>query len=223
MNTKITNYVDVLFSDIPRSKKAIELKEEMLANLGEYYAEAIARGDGENQAYTQALSALGDVDELLASLRPDDDMKAQLNHYKNKKAILTSVSIALYILSGAVQMIVSQYVDAGDNIANIIFLCVIALATALLIFSSMSMPYDVSVYLKSIRGDADDAPRYHDSNSGRILSRIMSIYWCLVTFVYFGISFMTGAWHITWLIWIIAPVLNHIIKLIFELCGVYEK
>ena len=35
MNSKIKNYADGLFSDIPRSKKANELKEEILSNMSE--------------------------------------------------------------------------------------------------------------------------------------------------------------------------------------------
>ena len=59
MNTKIRNYVDVLFSDAPRSKKAQELKQEILASLNEHFEEYIAQGKSENQAYSQAVADLG--------------------------------------------------------------------------------------------------------------------------------------------------------------------
>ena len=51
MNKKIDNYIDVLFSDIPRSKKASELKEELRANMNEHYDDCIAQGQTESQAY----------------------------------------------------------------------------------------------------------------------------------------------------------------------------
>ena len=44
MNTKIKNYVDVLFNDVPTTRKAQELKEEILADLNEHYASHIAEG-----------------------------------------------------------------------------------------------------------------------------------------------------------------------------------
>ena len=50
MNQKIKNYVDVLFDDIPNSRKAIELKEEILSNLNEHFEAHIAEGKSKNQA-----------------------------------------------------------------------------------------------------------------------------------------------------------------------------
>lgn len=44
MNSKIKNYVEVLFSDIPRSNKARELKEELLSNMSERFEDYIQEG-----------------------------------------------------------------------------------------------------------------------------------------------------------------------------------
>lgn len=32
-------------------------------------------------------------------------------------------------------------------------------------------------------------------------------YWCLMVAIYLGISFLTGAWHRTWILWPCASVL----------------
>ena len=40
-----------------------ELKEEILSNLNEHFEEHISEGKGENQAYTEALGDLGDIDD----------------------------------------------------------------------------------------------------------------------------------------------------------------
>ena len=78
MNSKIKNYVDVLFNDVPKTRKAVELKEEILADLNEHFEAHIAQGKSENQAYTEALADLGDIDELLSSLAPERELKPKI-------------------------------------------------------------------------------------------------------------------------------------------------
>ena len=36
---------------------------------------------------------------------------------------------------------------------------------------------------------------------------LSGIYWCLVTAIYLALSFLTGAWGRTWIIWPVAGVL----------------
>ncbi len=43
---------------------------------------------------------------------------------------------------------------------------------------------------------------------------ISTVYWCIVTALYLGISFLTGAWHITWVVWVLAGVLSPVMELI---------
>ena len=88
MNTKIKNYVDVLFNDVSKTRKAQELKEEILADLNEHYASHIAEGKSENQAYTDALADLGDIDELLASLAPERELKPKIDAYRVKRLVI---------------------------------------------------------------------------------------------------------------------------------------
>ena len=70
MNNKIKNYIDVLFSDIPRSKKATELKAELLANMNDRYDDYIKEGKSENEAYSASVSNIGDIDALLSEVMP---------------------------------------------------------------------------------------------------------------------------------------------------------
>lgn len=49
---------------------------------------------------------------------------------------------------------------------------------------------------------------YRDNN----LRTLMPVYWGIVTCFYFGISFMTGLWGISWLIWIAAGAVKKVIE-----------
>ena len=102
MNKKLTNYVNGLFSDYPNSKKARELKEEILSNLTEHFQDVVNNGASENEAYTEAISKLGNIDELLQSIMPDKDLSEKINLYKKKHAKFTSIGVMLYILGAAI-------------------------------------------------------------------------------------------------------------------------
>ncbi len=45
---------------------------------------------------------------------------------------------------------------------------------------------------------------------------IQSIYWGVTTALYLAISFLSGAWHITWIIWVLAGVLSPVVDLIVK-------
>lgn len=52
--------------------------------------------------------------------------------------------------------------------------------------------------------------KYHYSD--RNLSTLMPIYWEVVTCFYFGFSFLTGLWAVSWLIWIAAGAVKKVIE-----------
>ena len=79
----------------------------------------------------------------------------------------------------------------------------------------MCTPKDVSAVL------SENNEKYvceKNTNSENIvLASILKIYWLLVTVIYLGLSFTTGAWAITWLIWLIASAIEQAIKLLFSI------
>lgn len=222
MNTKIKNYVDVLFKDIPNTKKASELKEEILSTLNDHFEAHISEGKSENQAYTASLADLGDIDELLKDLEPEKELKGKIDEYRQKRAKNTSISIMLYIIS-VVFVIgfasVSEVFGIGDPekfaIIGIIcmFIC-IAIATGLLIYTHMSMPQDVSQYIS--KGNSTILKQNNQSKYARSIAAFMKLYWCIVLVIYLLVSFSSGKWYITWLIWVIASALKNAIFIFFD-------
>ncbi len=208
MNKKIKNYVDVLFADLPRSRKAAELKEEILADLNEHFEAHIAEGKSENQAYTEALRDLGDIDELLISIAPERELKPKIDEYRKKKARNTSISVMLYIfgaillcaLPASASIFGLGNEDKAGIIGFILLMICIAIATGLLIYTKMSVPQDVEPFITK-----SDTPEFDTSSKkGQYWTSLSKLYWMIVTIIFLGISFWTMAWHISWLIWLIA-------------------
>lgn len=213
MSKKIDNYVEVLFSEIPRSKKAAELKEELRGNMNERYDDYIRQGHSEALAYSQTVANLGDVDEMLASVTPDAEFKRLAQHYRVRSARNTGISIALYILGAAVVVASALFQSERAAIIGVVILLVMAaFATGLLIFTNMSTPREYRDYI-----DMDDEDYDVRTPEGKRMKNMMSLYWLAVTCVYLLWSFLSSSWHITWIIWPIAGVLYGIIKIVYEL------
>ncbi len=220
MNSKIKNYVDVLFNDIPKTKKAMELKQEILSNMQDHYDAHIQEGLSENQAYTQAISDIGDIDELLKSIIPSKDVKEKLDKFKITRARNTSISVTMYIIS-VVFLIGFASIPTVFGVGNedvlaviglIIMLVIIALATGLIVYTHMSTPEDLKPYFVK----DSDFESFDDSKSPRMVKQIRSLFWTIILIAYLLISFTTNRWYITWIIWPIGTALNQVITLLYD-------
>ena len=217
MNRKIKNYVDVLFNDVPKTRKAAELKEEILADLNEHFEAHISEGKSENQAYTEALGDMGDIDELLSSLTPERELKPKIDEYRIKKAQNTSIAVMLYIFGvillcalPAISNIFGIWNEDKAGITGFILMLIcVAVATGLLVYTKMSVPQDVEPFLTKKEGSEFDV----STSQGRYWTGLSKLYWMIVTIIYLGISFLTMSWHLTWLIWLIASAVWQAIKL----------
>ena len=49
-----------------------------------------------------------------------------------------------------------------------------------------------------------------------VKNAVSSVIWLIATILYFLISFGTGAWYITWLIWLIAPCVQTVVNLLMN-------
>ncbi len=232
MKAKLAEYMDTIFGEAeqrePNNRRLSELKEEMGQNLIEKYEDLVANGKSPAVAYNIAVSSIGDITELLESVcAPSESEKkieaepvtppadrrreAELLRYRNRSAILTSVAIALYILC-IVPAILIPY-----DIGAVLMFLMVAAATAMLIFNSKTKPSFARAQKSA--GDDNDDDDDDDSRPRRspVYKAVSGALWTLTVCVYLGVSFATGYWHITWLIFLIVAALDNIIKAVFDL------
>ena len=62
---------------------------------------------------------------------------------------------------------------------------------------------------------------FSDKRTSKLKETVETIYWLLATAIYLGWSFLTGDWHISWVVWPVAGVLSAVVTLVFEL--IFEK
>lgn len=216
MNVKIKNYIDLLFKDVPNTSKAKDLKEEMLSNANDRYEDYIAQGKSDNEAYGLAVSSIGDVDDLLQDLMPSEMQVSEIGHYRKRNAMIIAISVMMYIFC-PIPVILSSI--NGNPITGLVWMfSLVAIATGMLIYSSMTTPREVKHYNDSMESKKwEDVPVLTSRRNRSLCKTVKSLSWTIFTVIYFVISFSTFAWHITWIIWLVASVVDRIIVLSFEM------
>jgi transcriptional regulator with XRE-family HTH domain len=128
------------------------------------------------------------------------------NKVDNKKNFARNIAIAvcMYILS-IVAIIIFGTMGRGE-VGVCIFFLIVALATGLLVYNGII----------NGSGDKPEIALTKAEKDEKIVKEIVST---LGAAVYFLVSFLTMAWHLTWIIFIIVACINGIISLIFSMKG----
>ena len=71
MTERIKAHVDGLFKDAPRTKRVVDLQEELLSGCLDKYTDLTASGSSPEDAYNAVIAGIGDVDELIGGARKD--------------------------------------------------------------------------------------------------------------------------------------------------------
>lgn len=218
MEDKLRAYMDHLFREVPNSKNAIEVKEEILQNLIDKYHDLLAEGKSEEAAYNIAVASIGDVSELLESLKKEEaDSGTGQNAYmqwKQRSAGITAVAVMLYILC-VIPPIITESLHIPDAIGACGMFLFIAVATGLLVYNSMTKP-SRKKNDDTMMGEFKEWKSKNDDKR-QAMKAVKSALWSLITVLYFIISFVTGAWHISWIIFLIGAACDSIIKAVFDL------
>ena len=207
MNEKLRHYIDDLFANAPSTVRAVELKEEMYQNLMDKYNDLINEGKSVESAYNIAVASIGDVDSLISGL--SGEKRAESEKSKKRSAAMTAVAIALYILS-PVPVILIQ-----DEMGVMALFLFIAIATALLIYNGVTRER----YVKADDTMVEQFKEWKENGKqkNKAVDAIVGSFWLIAVCVYIVVSFMTGAWHITWIIFLIAAAIASMIRGIFML------
>lgn len=144
-------------------------------------------------------------------LRDNKDFKMEENNNKVDvtKAILICVSIFLYFLAIIGTILAEEVFHLNDGLVAATFLILSAIATVILVFTLLTR-----------KSKIEDKKDNEIKKANPVTKSIISIFSLITTCIYLLVSFLTGAWHITWIIWIVYAIGVEIIKLIFRLKGV---
>jgi hypothetical protein len=213
MVQKIRAYVDDLFAGTQPSRKSVELKEEMIQNLTEKYNDLLSQGKTPEAAYNIAIAGIGDVSDLLKDLEKETISPEAVNAYRQRSAMFTAIAIMMYIISVVPLILLasfSRYPNAPIiGVAIMFFL--IAGATGLLIYNGMTKP---KLGKENI---VEEFKQWQSDNRQEKAMRnaIGSALWTLAVAVYLIVSFTTAAWHLSWIVFLVAAAIQAVINAAF--------
>ena len=214
MKDKLRNFIESLFEEAPKNKQTFELKEEMLQNLIDKYNDLVDSGKSSEAAYNIATASIGDIHDLNWQIekRGENSPLFEQNYDKGRKrfALLLSISVILYILS------VAPVILLEDSVLGLVIMFVmVAIATGLILYNNMTKPK----YLKKDSTVVEEFKEWkaNSTEKNTLYQSITKVMWSCITILYFIVSFLTMAWHITWIIFLIGSAIQGIIRAIFEL------
>lgn len=216
MYENLQKRVDELFENAPDTRRAKDLKEELMANLIDKYNDLISKGKSEEDAINSVIAGIGNVDELIRGLRETDVFNyVQIRKDKQKSALILSSSIGLYIMSVVVLILCIEVLQINEVIAVCLMLTIIAIATCLIVYNSITRPK----YSKADDTMVEEFKEWKSSNTKKnnILESVKSIFWTLIVAIYLLVSFVFGIWAYSWIIFIIGTAIEKIIILSFQL------
>ena len=214
MKEQLIQYVNLLFAGVPDCE---DMKQEILQNTLDRYDDLISQGKVPEAAYRLAISGIGDLNELLGNSIPASVPKATAYHQPSQpdtqedanRKKLRAGGIALYILS-AIPLIVLS--DLGyETFGLVLTLIMVAAAT-----------FNMIVTARKDEDENEDEnqeafPERKNNPNHQLKKSVHAIVNAITLAVYLIVSFATGAWYITWLIFPISGCINGLVNAIIDL------
>ena len=197
-------------------RKEKNLSQEDLANILDVSRQTVSKWEtGESMPDFNKICPLCDYfgitsDELITGKQ--NIIEARKENKKEKFARNIAVAVGLYILS-LVAIILFSTTFNNPEIGVCIFFGICAVATGLIIYSSIL--YSKDKEQKEVTKE--------EKKEVTVIKQICEIIDIIGIVVYFLVSFGTGAWHITWIIFLIIGLCQTIAKLIYGLKHNDEK
>lgn len=208
MREKLIQYVNFLFAGAPDAE---DIKQEILQNTLDRFDDLVSQGKSPEAAYSLAISGIGDISEILGTHQettqivcsePEKVITAATHSTLVWKKVLRAIAVFLYIICAIPLIVLSEL---GMEIIGLCgTLTIAALATALIIIAGSSTV--------KAQNESKEA-----TNENEILKPIKTLVDILTVCIYLWVSFATGAWWITWLIFPIVGAVKGLIRACWDL------
>ena len=206
MREKLISYVNLLFAG---TEGAEDIRQEILQNTLDRFDDLVSRGSTPENAYRQAIAGIGDVNAILGGEQPPEaepDYNPLPEFEGTAPAVarmMRAVAIFLYIVSPVPLILLDSI--GWDDAGVCILLVIVAIATLLLL---------------TFRDNKKEKKAAKTSTSNPSLEKsIKKLMRTVGVVLFFLVSFSTGAWVVTWLIFPIEKALEGVVCAALDLKG----
>ena len=150
------------------------------------------------------------TDELLGGNKKKEEVTSSLSEEEKRKKRIGGLSFSIFLYFVAIAWIMTSIAAFKFNpvLSVAIFLIICGAATCIIIYSMI-------MYKKTKTEE--------EEKQNKIYKQVDDILSIATVIIYLVVSFMTMAWHITWIIFIIYALITAIVKLIFTLGGLKNE
>ena len=210
MREQLIQYVKLLFAGTPNSE---DMQQEILQNTLDRYDDLIDQGKTPEAAYRLAISGIGDVNEILGAASPAAE-EAENVDYRGRplpsarQKTMRAVAIAMYICCAIPLFILG---NVGDGVIGLSITCLlVAAATALIVLSSDG---------SSKENEKEAAVPQQLTPTQELRQAVQKTLSTVALVLFLVVSFLTGAWYITWLIF---PIMGAVRGIVFACMDLKE-
>ncbi len=123
--------------------------------------------------------------------------------FKNTYTLCNIIATCLCILS-IIPIFVGAIIDEENDLRLILLTAMMLFIIAIAVAMFIKVGIINESYSKLLQENEYSVKNKEKSN---IENAISAIYWPIITLIYFGYSFISHNWHISWIIWVIGGVL----------------
>ena len=205
MRDQLIQYVQLLFAG---ARDCEDIKQEILQNTLDRYDDLIAEGKVPEAAYRLAITGIGDLSEILGSEKQAEKAPAGSIAKRNAKEeydttakkLGRAIAVGLYIICPLPLIVLSEF---GFEIIGLCgLLTIVAVATVIIMLCARKEP-----------------EKEEEQQQSPLRRSVNNLIWAVGLVVYFLLSFMTGAWFITWLCF---PIIGAVKELVFAILDLKE-
>lgn len=203
MTDRIKEYLDNLMQGAPNTRRVEEMRQELLAGCLDKYTDLTAGGMEPEAAYREVIDGIGDVNELLGHIEKADAFDpVDAEEKRRKRAFFTSAGICCYFIALAMAILFDYFVGDG-TISAALLIIFSGIATMLLVYGRMTT---VVKYEKTEDTLVEElkVQMSQGKKENKMAGLASSTLWSFVVVLYIVTSFLTGSWHVTWIMYLFA-------------------
>ncbi|MCR4748889.1 MAG: helix-turn-helix domain-containing protein [Lachnospiraceae bacterium] len=137
----------------------------------------------------------------------DGMARERLSEYEPANTKALTIGVLLCVLC-AVPLVITSVMEA-PAIVTICMVCLTLILVGIAVYIFISVCGVYSSY-KILLQTEDYTPKMKNRN--KKLDALSSSYWILIVIIYLVTSFLTNAWHFTWVIWAVSGLLYALIR-----------
>lgn len=140
---------------------------------------------------------------------------SQRESFRVTRSMMVTIGVILCILSVLPVVIVNSLFGWSSGFGVFLMLVIIGIGVFLFVAAANVNAGFATILSLNARGTvgASFVPSQKQvTYKNERISQVMSVYWQTVTCIYLCWSFLTFDWHITWIVWVVAALVQLIIK-----------